>query len=78
MYYRIINTLDWEPHSSGYNTTSIKELVDCVYELLWDEYFEYDLDFIEDIEHKFETMDDKLNRIKQNIKDYNRKKEISF
>ena len=46
MYYRLINDLDWQPHSTGYNSTSTKELVDGIYDLLGDEYFEYDLDSI--------------------------------
>lgn len=71
MYYRIINTLDRNPYSSGYNSTSIKELAECIYDLLWDEYFDYDLDFVEGKEHNFKTIEDKLNRIKQNIKEYN-------
>ena len=44
MYYRIINTLDRNPYVTGYNSTSIKELAECIYDLLWDEYFDYDLE----------------------------------
>lgn len=68
MYYRLINDLDWQPHSTGYNSTSTKELVDGIYDLLGDEYFEYDLDFIEWYEHKFDTVEKRKNRIKERIK----------
>jgi hypothetical protein len=71
MYYRLINTLDYKPHATGYNATSINELVDGIYDLLWDEYFEYDLDFIEGHEHKFDTEEKRKNRIKENIKSWN-------
>lgn len=70
MYYRLINDLDGKPHSTWYNATSIKELVDSIYDLLGDEYFEYDLDFIEWYEHKFDTVEKCKNRIKEKIKSW--------
>ncbi len=70
MYYRLINWLDGEPHCTAYNCTSVNELVEWIYDLLTDEYFEYDLDFIEDYEHKFATDESKINRIKENLKSW--------
>ena len=70
MYYRIINDLDNHPHSTWYNTTSIKYLVDGIYDLLGDEYFEYDLDFIEWYRHKFNTIKKRKDRIKEKIKSW--------
>lgn len=70
MYYRLINTLDRNPYSTWYNETSVKKLVDSIYDLLGDEYFEYDLDFIEGYEHKFDTVEKCKNRIKKEIKSW--------
>lgn len=70
MYYRIINWLDHQPHATGYNATSINELVDAVYDLLGEEYFEYDLDFIEWYEHKFNTEKKRKERLKEQIKSW--------
>lgn len=70
MYYRIINWLDHQPHATGYNATSINELVDAVYDLLGDEYFEYDLDFIEWYEHKFNTEKKRKQRLKEQIESW--------